>query len=201
MTARWLSEEEKAMAIARVKSENVGTTEVLDKVDTTKILRGIFNPNTLIVSFIFLLNNITVQGIAFFLPTIVRAIYPKATTIRQQLHTVPPYVVGAFFVVAIPFTTWKIKRSLPFFVGSAPMMMVGYIMFLTSKNQQVRYGATFLITSGAFVFGALCNAQVSANTLTDTARASAIGTTVMMGNIGGLISTWSFLPTDGPNYP
>lgn len=23
----------------------------------------------------------------------------------------------------------------------------------------------------------------------------------MMGNIGGLISTWSFLPSDGPNYP
>jgi len=23
----------------------------------------------------------------------------------------------------------------------------------------------------------------------------------MFGNIGGLISTWSFLPTDAPNYP
>lgn len=23
----------------------------------------------------------------------------------------------------------------------------------------------------------------------------------MLGNIGGLISTWSFLPTDAPNYP
>jgi len=22
----------------------------------------------------------------------------------------------------------------------------------------------------------------------------------MMGNVGGLVSTWSFLPTDGPNY-
>ena len=25
-------------------------------------------------------------------------------------------------------------------------------------------------------------------------------TVVMLGNIGGLISTWSFLPTDAPNY-
>lgn len=23
----------------------------------------------------------------------------------------------------------------------------------------------------------------------------------MLGNVGGLISTWSFLPNDGPNYP
>lgn len=37
--------------------------------------------------------------------------------------------------------------------------MVGYIMFLVSEKSSVRYGATFLITSGAFSFGALCNAQ------------------------------------------
>ncbi|CAK9779510.1 MFS transporter [Cutaneotrichosporon oleaginosum] len=200
-TARWLSDEEKALAIARVKSENVGTTEVLDKIDTKKVMRGIFNPNTILTSVIFLFDNITVQGLAFFLPTIVATIYPNATVIKKQLHTVPPYIVGAFFVVAIPFMTWKTGRSLPFFVFSAPLMMIGYIMFLASKNPQVRYGATFLITSGAFVFGPLCNAQVATNALTDTARSSAIGMNVMLGNIGGLISTWAFLPFDGPNYP
>jgi hypothetical protein len=61
-TARWLSQEEKDLAIARVKSENVGTTEVLDKLDTAKILRGIFNPNSMAVALIFLLDNVTVQG-------------------------------------------------------------------------------------------------------------------------------------------
>lgn len=33
------------MAIARVKSERVGATEVLDKIDTKKIKAGIWNPN------------------------------------------------------------------------------------------------------------------------------------------------------------
>jgi hypothetical protein len=79
-------------------------------------------------------------------------------------------------------------------------MMAGYIMFLASSSPQVRYGATFIIASGAFAFGALCNAHVSANVVSDTARASAIGTNVMLGNIGGLVSTWSFLPFDRPNY-
>lgn len=73
-------------------------------------------------------------------------------------------------------------------------------MFLGSEAAQVRYGATFLIAAGAFAGGSLCNAQVSANVVSDTARSSAIGTNVMMGNIGGLIATWSFLPTDAPNY-
>lgn len=112
----------------------------------------------------------------------------------------PPYVVGAFFTVLFPYISWKIDRRNILFITSAPLIMCGYIMFLASEHTTVRYGATFLIGSGAFAFGALCNAQVSANVVSDTARSSAIGTNVMFGNIGGLISTWSFLPFDGPNY-
>ncbi|KAF9256275.1 MFS general substrate transporter [Marasmius fiardii PR-910] len=199
-TATWLSEEEKKLAILRVKSERVGQTEVLDKIDTKKILRGIFNPVTLIVSFIFLLNNITVQGLAFFLPTIVRTIYPGTSVIFQQLRTVPPYVVGGFFTVLFPALSWRFDRRQIFMIIPAPLMVIGYIMFLASKHSDVRYGATFLIASGAFAFGALTNAQVAANVVSDTARASAIGTNMMFGNIGGLIATWSFLPFDAPDY-
>ncbi|KAJ5151570.1 hypothetical protein N7492_009865 [Penicillium capsulatum] len=199
-TARWLSQDEKDLAIARVKSERIGTTEVLDKLDLTKTLRGIFSPVTLTTAFVFLLNNITVQGLAFFAPTIVQTIYPHATVVSQQLHTVPPYVVGAFFTVLFPYLSWRFDRRLIFFVISPPLMMIGYIMFLASEDPMVRYGATFIVASGAFAFGALCNAHVSANVVSDTARSSAIGTTVMLGNVGGLISTWSFLPFDGPNY-
>jgi len=200
-TAKWLTQEEKDLAIARVKSERVATTEVLDKLDKAKVFRGLISPVTISTSFIFLLNNITVQGLAFFLPTIVKTIYPTHTVIYQQVRTVPPYIVGAFFTLLFPFLSWRSDKRNIFFIVSAPLMMAGYIMFLASTSAHVRYGATFLITSGAFSFGALCNAQVSANVVSDTARSSAIGMNVMFGNIGGLISTWAFLPFDGPNYP
>ncbi|KAF2713340.1 putative MFS transporter [Pleomassaria siparia CBS 279.74] len=199
-TAKWLTREEKDLAIARVKSERVAATEVLERLDRTKTMRGIFNPVTLTTSFIFLLNNITVQGLAFFAPTIVQTIYPKDTIISQQLHTVPPYIAGAFFTVLFPYLSWRFDRRLLFFVISAPLMMTGYIMFLASTSSQVRYGATFIIACGAYSFGALANAHVSANVVSDTARASAIATNVMFGNVGGLVSTWSFLPSDKPNY-
>ncbi|KAH8651088.1 major facilitator superfamily domain-containing protein [Xylariales sp. PMI_506] len=199
-TARWLTQEEKDLAIARVKSERVGTTEVLDGIDTQKLWKGIFSPLTLMTGFIFLLNNITVQGLAFFAPTIVASIYPHDSTISQQLHTVPPYVVGAFITVLLPLLSWRTDRRTLYFIISTPPVMIGYIMFLASTNPNVRYGASFLIAMGAFSLGALCNAQVSANVISDTARSGAIGTNVMMGNIGGLISTWSFLPFDAPNY-
>jgi MFS family permease len=199
-TARWLTQEEKDLAIARVKSERINTTELLDQLNKDKILRGILSPVTLSTASILLLNNITVQGLAFFAPTIVATIYPHNSVVSQQLYTVPPYIVGAFVAVLFPFLSWRSDRRMIFFIICAPLMMIGYIMFLASTNPHVRYGASFLIACGAFTYGSLCNANVSANVVSDTARSSAIGTAVMMGNIGGLISTWSFLPFDAPNY-
>ncbi|OCL14418.1 putative MFS transporter [Glonium stellatum] len=199
-TARWLTAEEKDLAIARVKSERVGTTEVLDKLDVPKIIRGIFSPVTLCTALIFLLDNVTVQGLAFFAPTIVKTIYPHSSVISQQLHTVPPYVLGAFITLLFPFLSSRYDRRSLFCVLAAPLTMAGYTMFLGSTDARVRYGATFLVAGGSFVFGALCNAQVAANVVSDTARSAAIGTNVMLGNVGGLVSTWSFLPSDAPDY-
>ena len=200
-TARWLSAEEKQLAIARVKSERVGVSEHLDKVNGKKTWLGMVSPVTISTGLIFLFTNITVQGLAFFLPTIVRTIYPGTTTVQQQLRTVPPYIVGTFSTIFVAWGAWMLDRRNLFIIGSAPFVMTGYIMFLASTNPQVRYAATFLITLAAFNNGTLTNAQVTANLLSDTARSSGIGLNVMLGNIGGLISTWAFLPFDGPNYP
>jgi len=199
-TARWLTPDERDMAIARVKAERVAATQVLDKMDWAKLKRGLTNPVVMATSAAFLLNNITVQGLAFFAPTIVRTIYPGKTTVMQQLYTVPPYVVGAFFTVFLPGLSWKLDKRQVIMIACCPLVMVGYAMFLGTTDPNVRYGATFLIASSLFCLGPLTNGQVSANVLSDTARSSAIGLNVMMGNVGGLISTWSFLPFDAPNY-
>lgn len=175
-TARWLTQVEKDLAIARIKSERVGTTDGLDRMNKKKLIRGIVNPITLSTSFMFLLVNITVQGIALFLPTIVRTIYPDETTVRQQLFTVPPYVVGIFVNILIPWISWKTDRRQIFIMLSAPLVMVGYAMFLATTNPNVRYGAAFLVAGSAFVWGAMTNGQVAANVVSDTARSSAIGT-------------------------
>jgi hypothetical protein len=156
-SARWLSQEDRDLTIARVKSERVGATEVLDWIDTPKVPRGIFSPVTIATAFIFLLNNTAVQGIAFFAPTIVKTIYLTTSTVTQQLYTVSPYVVGASVATLLPFLNWRFDRRIHFII-SAPLMMAGYIMFLTSTTGSVRHGATFPIAMSAFPFGALCNA-------------------------------------------
>ncbi|KAK7414197.1 hypothetical protein QQX98_006891 [Neonectria punicea] len=200
-TARWLTQEEKELCIARVKSERIGQTEVLDGIDRTKLGRGMSNPLVIQIAVIFLFNNITVQGLAFFLPTIVGTIYPEYTVVQKQLHSVPPYAVGAFFAVAFPALSWYLDRRQILIIMTSPMVMAGYAIFLGTDDSTARYVACFLIASTCTVLGTLTNAHISANVVSDTARSSAIGLNVMFGNVGGLISTWAFPVADGPNYP
>ncbi|POS87803.1 hypothetical protein EPUL_000272, partial [Erysiphe pulchra] len=201
-TARWLTSEEKDLCYLRAKSELAGEADVLDKINKTKLIRGIFNPLTIPVAFIFFLVNITVQGFSFFTPTVVSTIYPSSSVISQQLSTVPPYLVGAFFTVFIPLLSSKFDNRIIFFIISAPLMIAGYVVFVFTNvdDYKIRYVATFFAASGSFCFAALCNAQVSANVISDTARSGAMATTGMFGSLGGLIATWSFLPSDAPNY-
>ncbi|KAK4057223.1 hypothetical protein OIO90_001718 [Microbotryomycetes sp. JL221] len=196
--ARWLNEEEKALAIARVKSENVGVTEHVEKMKGKVVWRAMTSPTTLAITVIFLFDNIIVQGVGFFSPSIVRSIYPDAGTIEVQLRTVPPYVVGAFFTLLVPYLSWKFKKRGLFMIISAPFMILGYALFVGTLNPQARYAGTFFVAIGAFSFGALVNAWASANVTTDSARAASVGMVVFGGNIGGLASTWTFVPSQNP---
>lgn len=122
-TARWLNEHEKALALARIKVENVGATEVLDHMDAKKLLKGMFNPTVFTVGMIFLFDNVTVNGLAFFLPKIISTIFPHHSVIRQQLYTVPPYIVGAVISFSIPYLSYKTNRRGVFCIIGSILMM------------------------------------------------------------------------------
>jgi MFS family permease len=200
MSARWLSAEEKELAIERIKSERVGQDEVLDKMNRTKLKRGVLNPITLSTAFIFHLNNITALGISFFLPTIIRAIYPGETRVQQQLRTVPPYILGAATLMVASYLASRYNTRQIFLIATGPLVMVGYAMLLAVRDPETRYGAIFLTVSTVFFPGPLCNSQVSANSVSDSSRSIAIATNTVAGYLGGLIATWTYFGTD-PMFP
>lgn len=202
-SARWLTQEEKDLAVARVKSERIAQTAVLDKFTYKKVWLGIWNPVVLATSWVFLLDNITVQGLAFFLPTIIAGIFPATrgfTVVQQQLLTVPPYIFGAFFTLLIPYLGWKQDKRQKFFIISAPPVIIGFIIYLATNNFIARYVATFIITSTAFGLGPLTNAQSAIQTSSDTSRSVALAVNMLFGNVGGLIATWSYIDWDKPDY-
>ncbi|KAG5925898.1 hypothetical protein E4U42_003828 [Claviceps africana] len=199
-TAVWLSPREKDLAVRRLRSERIATTDIVDQFSWNKIRLGIFNPVVLSTSIIFFFDCITVHGVSFFLPTIVKTIFPKHTVGNQQLLTVPPYLVGAISCAVTSYASWRLNRRAIFMILCAPLTVLGYALFLATAQAGVRYGATFLPFLGIVTYGALTNSHVAANVVSDTARSSAIATNAMMGNIGGLISTWAYVSTDAPDF-
>ena len=55
-TAPWLTAEEKILATARVKSELLGQTTVIDKTDRRRVWLGFWNPVVLATAVVFLFN-------------------------------------------------------------------------------------------------------------------------------------------------
>ncbi|KAI7781615.1 mfs transporter protein [Diaporthe eres] len=200
-TARWLTPEERQLVSHRVTSERLSGTVLLDNMGRKKLWRGVANPVTLATGSMYLMNAVTVQGLGFFLPTIIATIYPDASVTRQQLYTVPPYVIGAFFTVAFSGLSWMLDRRQIIMTISALPILTGYAIFLGTLDPHARYAATFLVASTCTTMGSMTSAQISCNVVTDTARSAAMATNVMFASLGGLISTWSFLPFDGPRFP
>uniref|UniRef100_V5EG15 Permease of the major facilitator superfamily n=2 Tax=Kalmanozyma brasiliensis (strain GHG001) TaxID=1365824 RepID=V5EG15_KALBG len=201
-SARWLSEDEKKFLQARLKSELVGQKDLIDRTHKKLLWRGITSTTSLACAFMFLLDNIAVQGTAVFLPTTVRGIFPapRYTVIDQQLLTVPPNIAGAIATLAFAYASAKFKIRSVFTIAGSLVMTLGYAMFVGSNNLYVRYAASFFATSGAFTQGALLPAYAAVNANNDSERAGAIAVTVFFGNIGGLISCWTYLNRYAPNF-
>ncbi|KAK2036654.1 MFS general substrate transporter [Colletotrichum somersetense] len=171
-TARFLTFQEREIATDRLKEERLGTTIILDKISRNKMIKGAISPVSAATSVCFMLCSLSIQDLALFAPTIVRSIYlDEASVAQQHLLTVPPYAFGAVCLLSICFASWKLDRPV------------------------------FLMASTSFILGPLCHAQSSANVNSNTSRNISIAICMFFGNTGSLVSTWSFLPNDAPNYP
>lgn len=91
--SRWLCLEEKDMIMARLKSERIGQTALLDSMNKLKLVRGLVSPVALVMGFVLLLTNITTNSFASLESSIVKAAYPKTSGIRQHVLSAPAYMV------------------------------------------------------------------------------------------------------------
>ena len=165
------------------------------------VFRAMASPITVISALIFLFDNVAAQSLGFFTPTIIRTLFPGKTVVQQQLLSVPPYLVGAFFTVFWAWLSTRLRVRGPIIVVASIFMITGYGIYVNTSNPLgAKYAGSFLAMLGTFTLGSLCNAWAAANVNTDSAKNGALGLTVFFGNIGGIISTWAYLPSDGPSY-
>lgn len=73
-------------------------------------------------------------------------------------------------------------------------------MLLASENLHVKYGGTFLAASGIYANVPQCTAWNGNNVGGSTKRSVGMAMQVGIGNLGGTISAYIFLPKDAPHY-
>jgi hypothetical protein len=78
--------------------------------------------------------------------------------------------------------------------------MFGFVMLLTSENNHIKYAGTFLCTSGIYSNVPQCTAWNGNNVGGSTKRSVGMAMQVGIGNLGGTISAYMFLPRDAPHY-
>ncbi|KAJ0349298.1 hypothetical protein KNSL1_004758 [Colletotrichum chrysophilum] len=181
---RIFNEDERALAMARIFHDQPAIREHKERISWKLIKRGILNVNVLVCTWMYTCNQVTVQGLSIFTVTILRLNYPDRSTVGIQLLSVPPPLVGMVFALCLAYITMKTRKHGYAIVGCATLNVIGYSIWLASKNVQARYAAIFINTAGGYGFGVLVISWSLANAAPDTVRNVANAAVSGISNIG-----------------
>lgn len=95
------------------------------------------------------------------------------------------------------------KTQHRYLFASVPLILpiIGLIILLTVHDRRsVQYGALFLVAMGGFSAMSVMVCWFSMNLGGHHRRSVGVAWQIAFGNIGGIIATYSFLPTDAPRY-
>ncbi|CAA7266285.1 unnamed protein product [Cyclocybe aegerita] len=198
-TTKLLNEEERAIAIARLDADQ--TVKMGGKKERTslKLVIQSCNLHTIVCSLVFMMINISFQGLSLFLPTVVRTL-GTFTTVEAQLRTVPPYLMGAIWAVVNSWASFRMRQRWLPLLWSSVLTIIGYAMSIATANPAARYAACFMNISAGVLIGPMVLTWATDNAAPDTMRAMATALVPGIGQLGAIIAVWTYLPTDAPNY-
>ncbi|OCK84018.1 MFS general substrate transporter [Lepidopterella palustris CBS 459.81] len=200
--AKFLTEEELAVALARMKLDAHGSTTSGDIAEETFswhwVRRGILNWNTIILSLNYFSIITPIYSFSLFLPTIIKSL--GYTAVKAQLLTVPPNMAAFFTVLIVGHYSDKLKVRGPFMLGGIMLAIIGYIILIASTHPLTRYGGTFFVGAGIFPCSPLIMGWLINNLAPHYVRATGSGLQIMVANMAGFIAVFAYLEKDAPRY-
>lgn len=197
---RMFNEEERAIAIARVRNENSNNmTEENDTQPFWQSFKQAFSIHSTLCIIGYSCINVSVAGLSTFMPTVIRTL-GRYSTIGVQLRTVPPFVVAAAWSVLITYTSWKVQKRGIFIMISVPLAILGYTLFLATSNPNARYAGCFLAFTGVVPLGPFFLSWGLNNNPNPTPRAILSALIPGLGTIGSVVSTWTYTANFAPDF-
>ncbi|KAI3337566.1 MFS general substrate transporter [Xylariaceae sp. AK1471] len=206
-TAKFLTEEERAFVIFRLKYqghlEDAKEGEQIHVAQAEefewKYVRDAFTDWQIWVN-IFVYWGIVcpLYGISLFLPTIVKALGYTSST--AQLLTVPIYIVAAILAVLVAYLSDRVGKRSPFIITGMLFILVGYILCISTGKPGVVYAGVFLAAAGLYPAFAGNIAWLSNNLAGGYKRSAGMAIQIGVGNLGGAFASNFYRGKDSPRY-
>lgn len=215
----FLTAEERRIAVHRIAEENKASGAAEDvspwRLDVLK--KAMINANTQLVGLGIMMSLLSLTSLSLFMvshhfPSNQRSIsanrHQKPSLIRSmgystthaQLLTVPPYVLAACVCIGASFASDRLRSRGLIIMALTPLTAIGFLLLAFVPSTAVRYFALFLTTAPAFTCSPLLLTWVVGNAAGPSVRAIVSAYAVGEGNVGAIIATWTFLPSEGPRY-
>jgi MFS family permease len=199
-TAYFLNEEEKALAYHRIAVNS--STDVDSKFSFHQAIQ-VFKEDRLwpVYMIIGFCVGVPLFSVSNFLPQIIARL--GYGTVKTNLYTVAPNVVGACCVVFVAFSSdyWG-DRSIHL-AATLATTAVGFVVLAcvdVTKHLGVGYFAAFLLCAGGFITSPLLSTWYNNNTPDENQRAILTPVMVATANAMGLVAANIFTEKSAPRY-
>lgn len=200
--ARFLTEEEKAIARAR-GVQQAGATTRIGGINWKELLEGLTDPKGWILGvgghfyenmdttdnkqLMYFSGNVAFSSLPVFLPTILRSM--GFSSVNAQGLTAPPFFLSFLTVIATTYIADRTQQRGIVIMILTAIGGVGYVILATVKSVGGRYFGVFLAAAG--IFPAIGNVLpwVTNNQGSDTRRGAGIVILNLIGQCGPLLGT------------
>jgi hypothetical protein len=128
-----------------------------------------------------------VQGFGAFVPTILGEV--GWTSTEAQLKSVPPYPVACVVTICLGYLSDRTNKRGIFMVGVLPCSIIGFYMLRFAETTSAKYAAVFLNAIACFGASSGFLSCGINNAGSPPVAAVAGGYMVMIGSLGGVLST------------
>lgn len=194
-TAKFLSAEEKIEVERRLKEDR---THLADEYDMKYFWDAMKDWKIYVHMFITIGIYTPLYSISLFLPTIVKNMH--YTNEKSQLMTVPPYVAACVMTIACGYFADRHQQRGVYMLLCCVIAIIGFTLLIATDDPHIQYAGTFFAACGIYPAVPMGVAWNGNNIGGSTKRAVGIAMHVGFGNLGGVLSAFSYRATDAPRY-
>ncbi|RPA85958.1 MFS general substrate transporter [Ascobolus immersus RN42] len=194
-TANFLTAEEKVEVERRLHQDRNG---LADEYDIKYLKVALKDWKIWVHMFITIGIYTPLYSFSLFLPTIVANMGYSSNT--AQLMTVPPYVAACICTIAGGWLADRSRQRGKYMIFFCCLSIVGFVMLISTTKPAVQYLGTFLAACGIYPNVPMGVAWNGNNIGGSTKRGVGIAMHVGFGNLGGVISGFTYRAIDKPKY-